>query len=54
MIDQAKRHEVRAIAAVGTASPRSSSSGKEVATAVRERTGVYLEVMSIGEGSWLV
>jgi exopolyphosphatase/guanosine-5'-triphosphate,3'-diphosphate pyrophosphatase len=45
MVDEARRHEVRAIAAVGTAGLRLASNGPEVVTALRERTGVHLEVI---------
>ncbi|KAF0103677.1 MAG: hypothetical protein FD187_945 [bacterium] len=46
MADEAKRHGVRAIAAVGTAGLRIASNGNEVVEAIRARTGVHIEVIS--------
>jgi exopolyphosphatase/guanosine-5'-triphosphate,3'-diphosphate pyrophosphatase len=46
MVDEAKRHGVRAIAAVGTAGLRIASNGDEVVEAIRARTGVHIEVIS--------
>ena len=46
MIDEAKRHGVRAIAAVGTAGLRIASNGSEVVAAIHARAGVHIEVIS--------
>jgi exopolyphosphatase/guanosine-5'-triphosphate,3'-diphosphate pyrophosphatase len=46
MADEAKRHGVRAIAAVGTAGLRIASNGNEVVAAIQARTGVHIEVIS--------
>ncbi|MGV0976721.1 MAG: hypothetical protein ACOYBO_12420 [Azonexus sp.] len=46
MVDEAKRHGVRAIAAVGTAGLRIASNGSEVVAAIAARTGVRIEVIS--------
>ena len=46
MADEAKRHGVRAIAAVGTAGLRMASNGAEVFAAIRARTGIGIEVIS--------
>ncbi len=46
MVDEAKRHGVRAIAAVGTAGLRIASNGDQVIGAIRARTGVAIEVIS--------
>ena len=46
MVDEAKRHGVRAIAAVGTAGLRIASNGAEVVAAIQKRTGVHIEVIS--------
>mgnify|MGYP000973887090 FL=1 len=46
MVDEAKRHGVRAIAAVGTAGLRSAANGSEVVAAIAARTGVRIEVIS--------
>ena len=46
MVDEAKRHGVRAMAAVGTAGLRIASNGEEVIAAIRGRTGVQIEVIS--------
>ena len=46
MVDEAKRHGVRTIAAVGTAGLRIASNGNEVVAAIEQRTGVRIEVIS--------
>jgi len=46
MVDEAKRHGVRAIAAVGTAGLRIASNGSEVVAAIEARTGVHIEIIS--------
>jgi exopolyphosphatase/guanosine-5'-triphosphate,3'-diphosphate pyrophosphatase len=46
MVDEAKRHRARAIAAVGTAGLRIASNGNDVVAAIRRRTGVQIEVIS--------
>jgi exopolyphosphatase/guanosine-5'-triphosphate,3'-diphosphate pyrophosphatase len=46
MVDEAKRHGVRAIAAVGTAGLRIASNGSDVVAAIAARTGVHVEVIS--------
>lgn len=46
MVDEAKRHGVRAIAAVGTAGLRIAANGNEVVGAIQARTGVHIEVIS--------
>jgi exopolyphosphatase/guanosine-5'-triphosphate,3'-diphosphate pyrophosphatase len=46
MADEAKRHGVRAIAAVGTAGLRIASNGNAVVAAIQARTGVQIEVIS--------
>ena len=46
MADEARRHGVRAIAAVGTAGLRMASNGAEVVAAIRARTGIAIEVIS--------
>ena len=46
MVDEAKRHVVRAIAAVGTAGLRIASNGSAVVAAIQARTGVHIEVIS--------
>jgi len=53
MADEAKRHGVRAIAAVGTAGLRIASNGNEVVAAILARTGVHIEVISGEEESRL-
>ncbi len=53
MVDEAKRHGVRAIAAVGTAGLRIASNGNEVVEAIQARTGVHIEVISGEEESRL-
>ena len=46
MVDEAKRHGVRAITAVGTAGLRIAANGNEVVAAIQARTGVRIEVIS--------
>ena len=46
MVDEAKRHGVRAIAAVGTAGLRIASNAGAVVSAIEERTGVHIDVIS--------
>ncbi len=46
MVEEAKRHGVRATAAVGTAGLRIASNGNEVVAALQARTGVQIEVIS--------
>ncbi len=46
MVDEAKRHSVRAIAAVGTAGLRIASNASEVVAAIEARSGVRVEVIS--------
>jgi exopolyphosphatase/guanosine-5'-triphosphate,3'-diphosphate pyrophosphatase len=46
MVDEAKQHGVRAIAAVGTAGLRIAANGNEVVAALQARTGVAIEVIS--------
>jgi len=46
MVDEAKQHGVRAIAAVGTAGLRIAANGSEVVAAIAARTGVRIEVIS--------
>jgi exopolyphosphatase/guanosine-5'-triphosphate,3'-diphosphate pyrophosphatase len=46
MADEARRHHVRAIAAVGTAGLRMASNGPEVVAAIQARTGIAIEVIS--------
>ena len=53
MADEAKRHGVRAIAAVGTAGLRIASNGNAVVAAIQARTGVQIEVISGEEESRL-
>jgi exopolyphosphatase/guanosine-5'-triphosphate,3'-diphosphate pyrophosphatase len=53
MVDEARRHGVRAIAAVGTAGLRIASNGGEVVDAIQARTGVRIEVISGEEESRL-
>lgn len=53
MADEAKRHGVRAIAAVGTAGLRIASNGDAVVTTIQARTGVHIEVISGEEESRL-
>ncbi len=53
MAEEAKRHGVRAIAAVGTAGLRIAKNGNEVVDAIQARTGVRIEVISGEEESRL-
>jgi exopolyphosphatase/guanosine-5'-triphosphate,3'-diphosphate pyrophosphatase len=53
MVDEAKRHGVRAIAAVGTAGLRIAKNGTEVVAAIQARSGVHIEVISGDEESRL-
>jgi exopolyphosphatase/guanosine-5'-triphosphate,3'-diphosphate pyrophosphatase len=53
MVGEARRHGVRAIAAVGTAGLRIASNGAEVVAAIQARTGVRIEVISGEEESRL-
>lgn len=53
MAEEAKRHGVRAIAAVGTAGLRIASNSGEVVAAIEKRTGVHIEVISGEEESRL-
>jgi exopolyphosphatase / guanosine-5'-triphosphate,3'-diphosphate pyrophosphatase len=53
MAEEAKRHGVRAIAAVGTAGLRVASNGSAVVAAIQARTGVQIEVISGEEESRL-
>jgi len=46
MVDEAKRHSVRALAAVGTAGLRIAANGNAVVDAIAARTGVHIEVIS--------
>jgi exopolyphosphatase/guanosine-5'-triphosphate,3'-diphosphate pyrophosphatase len=46
MVDEAKRHAVQAIAAVGTAGLRIASNGADAVAAIAARTGVQIEVIS--------
>jgi len=46
MADEAKRHGVRALAAVGTAGLRIASNASQVVAAIQARTGVEIEVIS--------
>ncbi|MBL8419499.1 MAG: hypothetical protein JNK92_02585 [Dechloromonas sp.] len=46
MVDEARRHGVRAIAAVGTAGLRIAANASEVVAAIAARTGVRIEVIS--------
>ncbi len=53
MVAEAKRHGVRAIAAVGTAGLRIASNSEAVVAAIAARTGVQIEVISGDEESRL-
>jgi exopolyphosphatase/guanosine-5'-triphosphate,3'-diphosphate pyrophosphatase len=53
MAEEAKRHGVRAIAAVGTAGLRIAANGDEIVAAIEKRTGVHIEVISGEEESRL-
>lgn len=46
MAEEARKHRVRALAAVGTAGLRIASNADEVLATIRERTGVEIEVIS--------
>jgi exopolyphosphatase/guanosine-5'-triphosphate,3'-diphosphate pyrophosphatase len=46
MVDEAKRHGVRAMAAVGTAGLRIATNSEDVIDAIRSRTGVQVDVIS--------
>ena len=46
MVDEARRHQVEAIAAVGTAGLRIASNGPDVVATIAARTGVQIEVIS--------
>jgi exopolyphosphatase/guanosine-5'-triphosphate,3'-diphosphate pyrophosphatase len=46
MVDEAKRHNVRALAAVGTAGLRIAANGNAVVDTIAARTGVHIEVIS--------
>ena len=46
MVDEAKRHNVQALAAVGTAGLRIASNGPDIVAAIARRTGVSIEVIS--------
>ena len=46
MVEEARRHQVQAIAAVGTAGLRIASNGPDVVSAIAARTGVQIEVIS--------
>jgi exopolyphosphatase/guanosine-5'-triphosphate,3'-diphosphate pyrophosphatase len=46
MAEEARQHEVRALAAVGTAGLRMAANSREVLDALRARTGVAVEVIS--------
>ncbi len=53
MVEEAKRHGVRAIAAVGTAALRIAGNANEVVDTIQARTGVRVEVISGEEESRL-
>jgi exopolyphosphatase/guanosine-5'-triphosphate,3'-diphosphate pyrophosphatase len=53
MVDEAKRHGARAIAAVGTAGLRIAANGDAVVDAIQKRSGVRIEVISGEEESRL-
>jgi exopolyphosphatase/guanosine-5'-triphosphate,3'-diphosphate pyrophosphatase len=46
MLDEARRNDARAIAAVGTAGLRIATNGADVVAAIRARTGARIEVIS--------
>ena len=46
MADEAKRHSVRALAAVGTAGLRIAANGSAIVAAIEARTGVHIDVIS--------
>ena len=53
MVEEARRHRVRAIAAVGTAGLRIARNRDQVIAAIRHRTGITVEVISGEEESRL-
>jgi len=53
MVTEARRHGVRAIAAVGTAGLRIATNGDAVVAAIQARTGVHIDVISGEEESRL-
>jgi len=53
MVEEARRHDVRAIAAVGTAGLRIAANGQEIVEAIQARTGVRIEIISGEEESRL-
>jgi exopolyphosphatase/guanosine-5'-triphosphate,3'-diphosphate pyrophosphatase len=53
MVEEARRHQVRAIAAVGTAGLRIAHNRDQVIAAIRDRTGITVEVISGEEESRL-
>jgi exopolyphosphatase/guanosine-5'-triphosphate,3'-diphosphate pyrophosphatase len=53
MVEEARRHQVRAIAAVGTAGLRIARNRDQVIAAIRDRTGLTVEVISGEEESRL-
>ena len=53
MVEEARRHQVRAIAAVGTAGLRIARNRDQVIAAIRHRTGITVEVISGEEESRL-
>ena len=53
MVEEARRHQVRAIAAAGTAGLRIAHNREDVVAAIRERTGLTVEVISGEEESRL-
>jgi exopolyphosphatase / guanosine-5'-triphosphate,3'-diphosphate pyrophosphatase len=53
MVEEARRHQVRAIAAVGTAGLRIARNREEVIAAIQARTGLTVEVISGEEESRL-
>jgi exopolyphosphatase/guanosine-5'-triphosphate,3'-diphosphate pyrophosphatase len=53
VVKEAKRHDVRAIGAVGTAGLRIASNSNDVVAAIEKRTGVHIEVISGEEESRL-
>jgi exopolyphosphatase/guanosine-5'-triphosphate,3'-diphosphate pyrophosphatase len=46
MVDEARAHDVRAIAAVGTAGLRIAANREQVVAAIRDRAGITVEVIS--------
>jgi exopolyphosphatase / guanosine-5'-triphosphate,3'-diphosphate pyrophosphatase len=53
MVEEARRHQVQATAAVGTAGLRTARNREEVIAAIRTRTGITVEVISGEEESRL-